>query len=56
MKLLKCPACSGEMEIIDNERTINKKAKCLVCGFNNIGEAFPKKTEVIVIKRRPASE
>jgi hypothetical protein len=52
MKLLKCKLCSGEVDIIGNERSINKKIKCRKCGFSNeIESKFP---EVFVIrKRRP---
>jgi hypothetical protein len=52
MKLLKCKLCSGEVDIIGNEKAINKKIKCKKCGFSNENESkFP---EVVIIrKRRP---
>ena len=53
MKLLKCKVCGGEVDIIDNDRTINKKIKCLECGFNNIDELAGKKPEILIIRRRP---
>lgn len=50
MKLLKCKLCSGEVDIIGNERSINKKIKCKKCGFTNESECkFP---EVVVIRKR----
>lgn len=56
MKLLKCKVCGGEVDIIDNDRAINKKIKCLECGFTNVGDAFAKKPEVVILKRRAPSE
>jgi hypothetical protein len=56
MKLLKCKACDGEVEIMDNDKDFNKKIKCLDCGFNNIGETVLKKPEIIVIKKRRPME
>lgn len=53
MKLLKCKLCAGEVEIIGNERAINKKVKCLKCGYSNTNEPERKVTEVVIIKRRP---
>lgn len=52
MKLLKCKVCGGEVEIINNDRSVNKKIKCLDCGFNNIDENTSKKIEIVVLKRR----
>lgn len=53
MKLLKCRVCSGDMEIVGNERAINKKVKCLKCGFTNANEQGRKEPEVVVLKKRP---
>lgn len=53
MKLLKCKHCSGEVDIIGNERAINKKVKCLKCGFTNIDEE--KKQPIIIMKRRSST-
>jgi uncharacterized Zn finger protein len=55
MKLLKCKLCSGEMEIVGNERAINKKVKCLKCGYTNVGEPERKGPEVLVIRKRTQS-
>jgi hypothetical protein len=55
MKLLKCKYCAGEVEIIGNERAINKKIKCLKCGYTNLGETERKGPEVVIIKKRPIS-
>lgn len=54
MKLLKCRVCDGEMEIVGNERAINKKVKCLKCGFTNANEAVRKEPEIVVLKKRPS--
>jgi len=51
MKLLRCKLCSGEIDIINNNRAINKKVKCRKCGFSNLKEKEAEKpTEVVVIK------
>jgi len=52
MKLLKCRVCSGEMEIVSNERAINKKVKCLKCGYTNANEPARKVPEVVILKKR----
>lgn len=51
MILLKCKICMGEIDIIGNERGINKKAKCQKCGYTN-AEPIQKGPEVIVMRRR----
>lgn len=51
MKLLKCKLCAGEIDIIGNEKSINKKIKCQKCGFNNI-ELESKLPEVLIIRKR----
>lgn len=51
MILLKCKLCLGEVDIIGNERGINKKTKCQKCGHTN-GEPVQKGPEVIVMRRR----
>lgn len=51
MKLLKCKICDGEMDIVGNERAINKKVKCQQCGFNNL-DAVKKEPEVFVVRKR----
>ena len=50
MKLLICKICSGECEIIGNERSIVKKIKCNSCGFTNNSEK--KMPEIVVLKKR----
>lgn len=52
MKLLKCKICLGEVDIIGNDRAINKKTKCRKCGFSTEAEA-PKGPEVVIIRKRP---
>ena len=54
MKFLKCKICLGEVDIIGNERAINKKIKCRKCGFTN--QVEPKGPEVFVIRKRPSNE
>jgi uncharacterized Zn finger protein len=58
MKLLRCPnfSCRGECEIIGNERAINKKIRCLNCGFNNLDEPAKKEPEVIIRRRERAHD
>lgn len=56
MKLLKCKVCGGEVEIIDNDRSINKKIKCLDCGFNNLDGPLVKKPEIVVLRKRQITE
>ena len=51
MILLKCKLCSGEVDIISNDNSINKKTKCQKCGHTN-GEPVQKGPEVIVMRRR----
>ena len=51
MKLLRCKICMGEMDIIGNNRDVNKKVKCRECGFTNV-DAVQKEPEVVVIRRR----
>jgi hypothetical protein len=51
MKLLKCKLCLGEIDIVGNERSVNRKVKCQKCGFTN--EFENKGPEVVVIKKRP---
>ena len=51
MILLKCKLCSGEVDIIGNERGINKKTKCKKCGHTS-GEQEQKGPEVIIMRRR----
>jgi len=54
MKFLKCKICLGEVDIIGNERAINKKIKCRKCGFTNQVEA--RGPEVVIIRKRPSNE
>lgn len=51
MKILKCILCSGEVDIISGDFSVNKKIKCQKCGFD--GELKNKQaTEVFVIRRK----
>lgn len=50
MKLLKCKLCSGEVDIIGNYRSIEKKIKCRKCHFTN--EKPKNITEIVVIKKK----
>lgn len=51
MKFLKCVICDGEVDIINSDRSTNKKIKCRKCGFSNYVET--KEPEIIVIRKRP---
>ena len=53
MKLLRCKLCRGEVDIIGNEKAIQKKIKCRKCGFTNDDQKSV--TEIIVIKQRNRS-
>ena len=55
MILLKCKLCDGEVDILNNDRAINKKIKCKKCGFTN-ADAPQKGPEVIVMRRRPPTD
>jgi uncharacterized Zn finger protein len=56
MKLLKCKLCSGEMDIVGNERAINRKVKCRQCGYNNESETNYKGPEVVILRKRIPQE
>lgn len=50
MKLLRCKICKNEIDIIKNDRSVNKIIKCRKCGFsNNDQKPMP---EVVIIKRK----
>ena len=51
MKLLKCKICLGEVDVIGNDRSINRKVKCHKCNPNQ--ELDSKGPEVIIIRKRP---
>lgn len=54
MKLLKCKICLGEVDLVGNERSIERKVKCHKCGFTNVNvEKVSSSPEVIVMNRRP---
>jgi hypothetical protein len=56
MKLLKCLLCREEMEIVGNERSVNKKVRCLGCGYTNVGEIVSdsrRGPEVVIMHKRP---
>jgi hypothetical protein len=40
------------MEIVGNERAINKKVKCLKYGYTNANENVRKVPEVVILKKR----
>jgi len=50
MKILKCKLCSGEVDIVGNDRSIIKKTKCNKCGHTN--DTTHKEPEVIIMRRR----
>jgi DNA replicative helicase MCM subunit Mcm2 (Cdc46/Mcm family) len=49
MKLLKCKLCNGEVDVVNNDRSVNRKVKCRKCGSGTEQEKGP---EVMVIRRR----
>jgi hypothetical protein len=51
MKLLKCKICLGEVDFVDNDRSVNRKVKCRNCGLTN--ETEDKCPEIVIIKKRP---
>jgi hypothetical protein len=51
MKLLKCKMCKGEVDVIGNDRAVNRKVKCRKC--NNTTEPEHKSPEVVIIRKRP---
>ena len=51
MKILKCKICLGEVDLIEGDRSINRKVKCRKCNFTNDHEI--KGPEVLVIRKRP---
>lgn len=53
MKILKCKICSGEVDLINNDRTVNRKVKCRKCNFSSESEV--KTPEIIVIRKRNVS-
>lgn len=53
MKLLRCKLCRGEVDIIGNEKAVQKNIKCRKCGFTNDDQKLV--TEIIVIKKRNKS-
>ena len=56
MKLFRCIICGGEIEIIDaTDGSINKKVKCLKCGFTNFNDHKSKEPEIIIIKRKSSN-
>lgn len=50
MKLLVCKFCSGEVDIIEQDHSINKKIKCRDCGLSNVNQ--DKKEPEIFVKKR----
>jgi len=51
MKILECILCSGEIEIVDDFFSVNKKVKCQKCGYTNI-EDNKQKPEVTIIRKK----
>jgi hypothetical protein len=53
MKLLKCKICMGEVDLVGNDRSVNRKVKCRKCGFTNEAVESNKGPEIVVIRKRP---
>ena len=56
MKLLKCKACFGEMDIIGNEFAVNKKVKCKKCKFSNENSENEKPIDVVILRKNKYDE
>jgi hypothetical protein len=56
MKLLKCKLCLGEVDLVGNERSVERKVKCQKCGFTNANVEKAAGPEVIIMNRRPKRE
>jgi hypothetical protein len=53
MKILKCIICKGEVELVSEDRSTNKKVRCSKCGFTNCTTTTNvKEPEILVIRRR----
>ena len=50
MKLLRCIICEGEVDLLSDDRLIEKKIKCRKCGFTN--DHAPREPEVVIIRKR----
>jgi hypothetical protein len=55
MKLLKCKVCRGEVDIVDQDRSIGKKTKCRKCGYA-YQPPVEKEPEIVIIRKRPTGE
>ena len=55
MIFLICKLCAGELEVIGNVKSINKKVKCGGCGYCN-EEPVPKGPEVMFVRKRIIAE
>lgn len=41
----------GEVDLVNNDHSVNRKVKCRKCGFTNENEN--KGPEIVVIRKRP---
>ena len=53
MKFLRCKICYGEVDLLKDDRSSNKKIKCRKCGHTNENEG--KGPEIVIIRRRPSN-
>ena len=52
MKILKCIICNGEVELVVEDRSTNKKVRCNKCGFTNCITPNIKEPEIFIIRKR----
>lgn len=53
MKLLKCKLCMGEVDMSDDNRSVNRGTRCRKCGHTNGLPPKVQSPEVFVIRKRP---
>lgn len=51
MKILRCIICNGEVELVTEDRSTNKKVRCSKCGFTNCTTNV-KEPEIFIIRKR----
>jgi len=57
MKILRCIICNGEVELVIDDRSTNKKVRCSKCGFTNCTPTTNiKEPEIFIIRKRAISK
>lgn len=52
MKLLRCKLCHGEVDIIGNNRAVNKIIKCRKCQYTNVQDKEKNTPEIFIIRKK----